>query len=47
MQFSPGTVQAIASDASRCNWRRDSNMYHYYEGVRVPPTHGWRCERGF
>ena len=46
MQFTPGTVQAIASDASQCNWRRDSNMYHYYEGVRVPPTHGWRCEPG-
>jgi len=44
MQFSPGTVQAVASDASRCVWRHETNMYHYYDGVTVPSTHGWRCE---
>jgi N-acyl-D-aspartate/D-glutamate deacylase len=46
MQFTPGTVQAIASDASRCTWRSDSNMYHYFQGVRIPPIHGWRCMPG-
>jgi hypothetical protein len=47
MQFTPGTVRAVASDVSRCNWRRETNMYHYYQGVRVPsPEHGRRCEPG-
>jgi hypothetical protein len=47
MQFTAGTVQAVASDVSRCNWRSDSNMYHYYEGVRVPAySHGRQCEAG-
>jgi hypothetical protein len=47
MQFTPGTVQAIASDVSRCAWRHGTNMYHYYQGVRVPTHHGRQCDLNF
>jgi hypothetical protein len=47
MQFTPGTVQAIASDVSTCEWRHTTNMYHYYEGVRIPPTHGRQCDLAY
>jgi hypothetical protein len=47
MQFTPGTVQAVASDASRCAWRSSTSMYHYFAGVRVPsPNHGRDCQPG-
>jgi len=46
VQLSPATIRAIAMDISRCEYRFQTNMYHYYDGVRVPPIHGRRCEPG-
>jgi hypothetical protein len=43
MQFTTGSVQAIASDVGTCDWRPRTNMYHYYQGVRIPPAHGREC----
>lgn len=36
MQFSPGTVRAIAADNSTCEYRRATNAYHYFQGTRGP-----------
>jgi hypothetical protein len=36
MQFTPGEIQAIAADNSTCEWRRNSNAYHYFAGLRGP-----------
>jgi hypothetical protein len=48
MQFTPGTMQALASDVSRCEWRGETMLYHYYEGVRPPHlAHGRKCQEGF
>ncbi len=44
MQFSPGTIQAIAADNSTCDWRRETNAYHYYKKTKIPHPNGRRCE---
>ncbi len=44
MQFSAGTIQAIAADESTCDWRRETNSYHYYQKTRIPDPNGRRCE---
>ena len=41
---SSGTVQVIAADNSTCDWRQNTNMYHYYDGTRNPTPNGRRCE---
>ncbi len=47
MQFSPGTVRAVANDAAvTCAYRPSWNMYHYFAGVRPPANHGRACTRG-
>jgi hypothetical protein len=45
-QFSPGQVSAIAVDQSTCEFRFESNMYHYYDGTRVPEPNGRQCQAG-
>ncbi|HOX26646.1 MAG TPA: hypothetical protein PLL30_05650 [Candidatus Krumholzibacteria bacterium] len=47
MQFSPGTVRAIAADQSTALWRKASNCYHYFNGTRVPTPCGRECQDGF
>jgi len=44
MQFSSGTIQAIAADESTCDWRLQTNSYHYYQKTRIPDPNGRRCE---
>jgi hypothetical protein len=46
MQFSPGTVQAIAADNAFCGWRVETNGYHYYQKTRIPTPNGRSCEEG-
>jgi hypothetical protein len=44
MPFSPGTVRAIAADASNCEWRSQTSNYHYYVGTRIPEDNSRACE---
>ncbi len=44
MQFSPGTIQAVAADNSTCDWRRQTNTYHYYLKTKIPHPNGRSCE---
>jgi hypothetical protein len=46
MQFAPHTIDLIAADNSTCDWRRDTNAYHFYQGTRIPSPNGRRCEDG-
>ncbi len=44
LPFSPGMVRAIAADAATCEWRQETNSYHYFENTRVPPDVDRSCE---
>lgn len=46
MQLSPGTIRAIAADQSTCDWRIQTNSYHYYNLTRVPTPCGRECRDG-
>lgn len=36
MQFTAGTVDAIAADGSTCDWRKETNSFNYYRNTRFP-----------
>jgi len=49
LQFTPGTVSALALDQSTCAYRNATNGYHFYQSTRVPRDffdHGRSCEDG-
>lgn len=48
-QLTPGTISAIAVDQSTCEYRPDTNKYHFYTTTRVPRDdfeHGRSCQDG-